>query len=139
MSIYEKASFGAFINNDDGFFVDNLEIIGNPLQRNNLFDFSEVVEDWDPLTLPANFELRFLLLPSLPIEIPAQFALRPDNLCNTIYGDGDYWFFVALYNDFEDWTEFRSGRNIRIPVKGQLDTLLIDLGFLKQRRALGLT
>jgi len=75
-----------------------------PQDRDKLWQFKLKPED----LITAN-ETNFLIQEQ-------KFVNRPDNISFKFYGNGKYWWIIALRNEIQDpFSEFYLGRYIKIP------------------------
>lgn len=102
------------------------------LKREQYERYDEDLQDFDPLRSTVWTD-RFFQLPSLLILVAMNQGGRPDLIAYDYFGDSDYYIFIMYYNRFLEETEFSIGREIRIPIKEELDRYLMQLRMQQER------
>lgn len=130
MATYIRATYGSVSIDKYGFSRANIEIINQPILRSSIYKFDEETEEYDPLSLGVSLDTEFRKVSFKNMEIPIQYEKRPTLLVQKIYGDVDYTWIFLIFNGMAVYTEFTTGKIIKVPDKESLEAFLVGRRFL---------
>lgn len=125
MSRFVFANYAEVVVTDQSFYEADIERVNTPLLRN--YNFSELIQDMDILSLGFSFRQKLQKLPADPISLPPEFEYRPDLLAFTFYQDPDFHYLISWRNAFEDWTSYVTGVRLEMPNQTPLTGFVNEL------------